>query len=231
MIHRLLSIPLSPSAFQSECDIISELAIRNNIQLDIQKIIRRKLLRQSIRSTSPLFSSLRTERKKWVRLPFLGPSSYRISSHLKHLGYSPSFYSILRVGHLSSLKDVSPIDSRPGVYRATCTAPQCNAVYIGQTGRTLRERISEHLAAYNKNLKDKSAIANHCISCKHHINFISYELIHLATKGRLLNKLEMVETVSAANNPSFTVLNDLSFAYVNPLVTYMYERASGDNDE
>jgi len=37
MIHRLISLPLSPVAFQAECLAIAQLAFRNNIQLDLRK--------------------------------------------------------------------------------------------------------------------------------------------------------------------------------------------------
>jgi len=83
-------------------------------------------------------------------------------------------------------------------------------------------RITEHQAAY-KNLQEaKSAIAKHCLLANH-FSCVSFHLIHTATKGRLLNGLEMVETVAICNTTGINVLNDLSFEYVYPLVTYMYK--------
>jgi len=64
MIHRLLSLPLSPVAFQAECSVISRLAANNNLQVDIRRIIRRKLLRKAMDSISPLSTLHFSERKK-----------------------------------------------------------------------------------------------------------------------------------------------------------------------
>ena len=64
----------------------------------------------------------------------------------------------------------------------------------------------------------------------HNFNFVSFRLIHSATKGRLLNKLEMVETAAVCNLADKNVLNDLSFVYVNPIVVYMYKH-DVDGDE
>jgi len=72
----------------------------------------------------------------------------------------------------------------------------------------------------------KSAIAKHCLSANHHFSLVSFCLIHTATKGRLLNGLEMVEI---CNTAGINVLNDLSFEYVNPLVTYMYKHDVDDD--
>ena len=56
IIHRLLSLPLSPVAFQAECSVISRLPANNNLQVDIRKIIRRKLLRKAMDSIPFVYS-------------------------------------------------------------------------------------------------------------------------------------------------------------------------------
>ena len=69
----------------------------------------------------------------------------RRANLLRKNGDSPVFYPLLIVGHLSSLKDVTPTHLRCGVYRVDCNAPGCNAAYIGQSGRAMSDRISEHM--------------------------------------------------------------------------------------
>ena len=70
MIRRLVSVPLSQSAFQAECIAISDLAKKNNIQVAVRKIVRRKLLRIAMKSVSYLSNSNSSERKRWVRILF-----------------------------------------------------------------------------------------------------------------------------------------------------------------
>ena len=54
----------------------------------------------------------------------------------------------------------------PGVYEIPC---ECGKVYIGQTGRTVRERISEHERGLRMQYFDKSAVAQHSLENIHHI--------------------------------------------------------------
>ena len=178
------------------------------------------LLPPSSFSSPPPLSLL--SREQWVRLPFLGPFSHRISSYLRKNGYKTAFYSILKVEHLSSLKDRIPPHKQSGIYRALCNAPSCNAIYIGQTGRTLQTRIAEHRSAFSKKKNADSAIADHCLSSQHDFSHIEFKLIHRATKGRLLNHLEMVETVAISKNSEYTALNDLLFVYVNPFISFTF---------
>jgi Reverse transcriptase (RNA-dependent DNA polymerase) len=57
-----------------------------------------------------------------------------------------------------------PIERKKGViYEIPMT---CNKSYIGETGRQLKSRISEHKSACKFHHIEKSGIAEHCISCK-----------------------------------------------------------------
>lgn len=210
LIHRLLSIPLSPQDFAAEKAFIAELARRNNIYLDVNKSIGRKSLKRALQSVSALskrdsFSSFRT---RWVRMLFLGTHSYKIARVLKSQGYKTVFYFFFTLGHLSALKDQLPSEERSGVYRAVCNAPNCPGTYIGQTGRSLRERLAEHRSAYRRSTPEKSVIAKHCIESGHNFDPTKFELLHNATKDRLLNKLEEVEIVAASSNDDVILLND-----------------------
>jgi hypothetical protein len=63
------------------------------------------------------------------------------------------------VGHLRSPKDVIPFQS-PGVYKIDCS---CGSSYIGETKRTIAERVKEHIAAVRNRQVNKSAIAEHLL--------------------------------------------------------------------
>ena len=134
-------MPLSPGAFQAECLAIAQLAFRNNIQLDLRKIVCRKLLQKAMSQVSPLSTFQQSERKKWVHIPFLGTNSYRIAHYIQKLGYSSVSYPLLKSSHLLSLKDITPDHLQCRVYRVVCNAPGCGATYIGQMGRTMADRI------------------------------------------------------------------------------------------
>lgn len=228
LIHRLLSIPLSSHNFKTEADFISELARRNSIHLNVNKVIARKSLKRAMQSIPTLQKreSPPTIRPKWVRMPFLGTLSYRVARLLKTRGYKTAFYSLLTLGHLSNPKDLLPLEERSGVYRADCTAPNCSGTYIGQTGRTLRDRRAEHRHAYDRSTPEKSAVAKHCIDSGHNFDHIKFQLLHNATKGRLLNKLEEVEIASASTNNDVNLLNDIRYDHFNSFISHMFNHDS-----
>ena len=144
-------------------------------------------------STSRTDSTTTTQRKKWTRLPFLGPSSYILEKELKKLGYSVGFYPILTDSRLINTKDPIPPTRQPGVYRLTCET--CNSQYIGQTGHPLSVKLSDHRTAFNKGKKHDSAMAAHCLEENHSFENVSSKLIRSCSKGWLLNRLEEVETI------------------------------------
>ena len=75
------------------------------------------------------------------------------------------------------------------LYKLECGT--CDKMYIGQTGRTFRERIEEHFRRYF-NQDDASNYANHLIDFNHRFNN-KYSILHQENKGAKLNLLETIE--------------------------------------
>lgn len=61
--------------------------------------------------------------------------------------------------HLRTPKDVIPLQT-PGVYKINCS---CGSSYVGQTKRTIAERVKEHIAAVKNRQINKSAISEHLL--------------------------------------------------------------------
>ena len=92
MIHRLVSIPLSPSDFQKELDTIIHVAKTNNVRLDIKKLVRKKSISHALDATSSLPREKKKENKKqkWIRLTHLASAA----SPQKYLVYlDPSTFA------------------------------------------------------------------------------------------------------------------------------------------
>ena len=71
---------------------------------------------------------------------------------------------------LKDAKDRLPTDTQAGVvYAVGCK--NCPKVYIGETGRTVKQRLKEHQDHTKKGNVDKSAIANHIITTGHEIHW------------------------------------------------------------
>jgi len=100
----------------------------------------------------------------------------------------PAFYTINKTKNLfSHLKAPIPLLQKSGVYKLNCN--DCPASYIGQTGRELKARSSEH-----KNV-EKSAFAAHL--CRHNHALDQVHFLHQSGKGKKLSALEDVEIIKA----------------------------------
>ena len=118
MIHRVVSLPLTPSAFSEEVDLIKTIARLNGVEMDFDNIIRRKRVKIALDSTTSLTRSTPSHRDdfKWVRLPYLGQRfSSSISKCLKPY-FRPAFYSGSSMSNMfCRLKDPIPKLERSGV--------------------------------------------------------------------------------------------------------------------
>ena len=73
---------------------------------------------------------------------------------------------------LSHPKDRIPDDNKSNVvYKINCL--DCDASYVGETGRALKTRISEHRRAVEKMNFSGSALAQHAWENHHHIDWTS----------------------------------------------------------
>ena len=94
------------------------------------------------------------------------------------------------------------------MYQLKCG--DCPTVYVGQTGRDLHTRVTEHEKAVNQNNREKSNFAAHLINTKHSFDRTqNVRLLHAENKGRRLTALENIEIVKAKNNPKMSLCNEI----------------------
>ncbi len=74
-----------------------------------------------------------------------------------------------------AVKDPVPMEMKTGVvYQIGCQ--ECPATYVGQTGRTLTQRLKEHKSALTNAHPDRSAVAEHAIDTGHAIDWGNTEV-------------------------------------------------------
>jgi len=75
-------------------------------------------------------------------------------------------------------KDPLPIyDSMDVIYKLNCI--DCDASYVGQTGRQLRTRINEHRCHIKRNTNTQSVITNHRLNFDHDFNWDDVKILDL----------------------------------------------------
>ena len=112
-----------------------------------------------------------TRDENWVSVPYVKGMSEAMSNVLRPLG--------IRVAHRASpwkwtvcsgIKDRTPQCERKGVvYQIPCK--DCASVYVGETLRNLKVRLSEHRRHTEGCVVGRSAVADHAVECDHRIDW------------------------------------------------------------
>jgi len=118
MIHRLMSVPLSPTAFHKEKGTIEFIARKNNMHLDINHMIRKKAISHTPARTTFHSRDNDTKEKKIIRLRFLGDLSFKLARVLQTFGFHAAFHPVDATKKIfSKLKDPIPPDEKSAVYK------------------------------------------------------------------------------------------------------------------
>lgn len=211
-INRLLNFPLSKEDYNSEVNILKQIAHNNNYEPDlIPKLIEKtkyKRIRKEIYPDPP-------KTNKYIALPFLNNSTNQ-----KVTKCFQQYFSDLKISyktknklssHLINSKDKIPKLSKSGVYKLSCNS--CNSTYIGRTCRPLKTRISEHLN------RASSSFGTHIREFKHNFSPTSNsKIIHNIT-SKNFNRLDFLEDIEITkelqiNNSCLNTQVNLNRSYI-----------------
>ncbi|XP_045455276.1 uncharacterized protein LOC123664954 [Melitaea cinxia] len=109
-------------------------------------------------------------------MPYVRGVTDKIGGLLKKYSISTVFTPGAKVTNIvGTPKDVFPLQT-PGFYKINCS---CGSSYIGQTKRTIAEKVKEHIAAVKNRQTNKSAIAEHILQpgINHWIGFHRTEIL------------------------------------------------------
>ena len=128
-------------------------------------------------SSSPNNKKTATAPTATITVPFVAGTTQAIQRVLRPLGIRvigrPNQWK-WSIQH--ALKDsTDPQDQTGSVYKIKCK--DCPSVYIGETGRSARVRLAEHLAHAKNGRVNLSAVAEHAIMRDHRINWTEPEVI------------------------------------------------------
>jgi hypothetical protein len=129
----------------------------------------------------------KTEYIGFATLPYIKGVSERIGRVLAKENIKTAFKPITKIKDLlPNVKSQISMLDKEGVYEIPCT---CGKNYIGQTRRSLKTRIKEHIRDAKEGKIETSAIAEHIHNTSHTIKFDEVKLLHHITDyGSRLNK-------------------------------------------
>ena len=142
------------------------------------------------------------ERPKMLYLSYIQGVSERIARGCRVLGIRTVFISRQTLRHtLTHLKSTTPDDKKQGVvYEVPCK--DCEAVYIGETGRNLQERIKEHKYVV-KRKDENNRIAVQAWSEDHTVNWDEAkirELEPVTWRRKILEAIHIQQEKRATTN-------------------------------
>jgi hypothetical protein len=105
------------------------------------------------------------KKEKWATFTYYGPETRIITRSFKNTNVGIAFKSsnIIK-NHVKLTNQIIDIYQKCGVYQLKCN--ECPLRYIGQTGRTFKDRYKEHIQAIRTN-KHTSKYAQHILDTGH----------------------------------------------------------------
>ena len=152
------------------------------------------------------------ENIRYVKVPYIKGTSERLNRILRPVGISLAMKPTNKIStSIRSVKDrIEKDDRNCVVYKIGCN--DCDSCYIGETGRQLGTRISEHKNNI-RTLYDRSQLVQHMTTHNHTMNFGSVSILgtHEHDKGRKI--LEAFHTHTTSNTLNRAL--DLPPTYTN----------------
>ena len=222
----------SPEFLEQELDTIKKTLKSNGYQAkQINKIIRNKRNSQ-LHSTLPAIShnnplpipqnsnNTNNPQIKYVAAPYIKGTSERMNRVLQRenivLANKPSTSLKSKLSHL---KDPIPPETRNNViYQIPCR--DCSGVYIGETGRNISKRTSEHKQAVQRR-DPNSQVSQHITQNLHQMDWAEAKILDSHCNFKSRKFLEACYTISNAN--SFNRREDIAPVFI-PVVKEICEK-------
>ena len=133
-----------------------------------------------------------------VNIPYIQGTTDRIARILRKYDVPTTFRPLNTIrGSLRSVKDsIDPKDMK-GVYLIPCS---CGTPYIGETGRSINQWISEHSADLRHGRTKSSALAEHAGKTMHHVCIEDAQVIAKVAQFHHRKFREALEIEKRPNN-------------------------------
>lgn len=196
--NRIYNIPLNLHNLTEEIKKILKIGFNNGYSLEDMQSIYFKVHNSQVNKL--IYPQIKVKRK-FIGLPYHPTIINPLKQNLEKFGLAPAFVSNNKIHkHIFNNKHQFNSNELSGIYEIKC--PECDKVYIGQTGRNISKRFKEHLT------KPSSAVYKHINSCNHKIEFENMKLLLHLKKSREMDLYE--ELHINVNNNNNRLINDIT---------------------
>ena len=95
LVQNIIQVPVEPLGSRRELERIKHIARTDDLRLDIDRMIQKKLIIKRLNLRTSLPREAKTRREKWIRLPYSENISFQLRSTLRPFGFCPVFYTPL----------------------------------------------------------------------------------------------------------------------------------------
>lgn len=213
-IHRLVTFPLNKDNFDKELCTIKQIARNNGYKESLIDNLLKKKQKKLLKHEVYCINTPKETKFKFVN--YTSKLSDKISNKINSLGCKTICVNKQNLGRMIvNNKDKIDKLEKSGVYKIHCS--DCEAVYIGQSGRSIKNRLKEHKKSIINNIKC-TGMSTHCIENNHFIDLNNVELIHAENKGKRLDLLEQLEIKKSINNNKILSTNDQQNFLNTPII-------------
>lgn len=142
-------------------------------------------------------------------LPYIKGVSERIRGVLSSVGVNVALKSTTTVRNMLVKKRPEKPKTFGVVYRIPCSTPECNWSYVGESGRTVEERVKEHGKAIREIDVDRSEVAKHVHESDHTVEVSQVEVVDIEPqwKKRIVKEAIWTKHFDSCNKTKHTLSN------------------------
>jgi len=139
----------------------------------IKSLVNNKTFKQN-RTTEDINE---TETTKWFTIPYVGNFSEKFRRVIVGTRIKLAYHSLNKLNKFIKVqKDPLPkLQKKNVVYKICCN--DCDASYVGQTGRMLKTRVAEHRNSIRRNALSVSVIADHMMQHGHDMDWNNVQIL------------------------------------------------------
>ena len=185
-------IPLSANNYKNEYDYIKSVANINGYPVSMVDNIIKKHAKKHKKINITTLLNLEINEKRRVAVSYVPQITNAMKSKFNEFDMTLVYKNENKLCNLlGSTKDKKEPLEKSGIYRIKCK--DCDAVYIGQTKRSVLKRFKEHFKCIEHNYVRKSAFASHAIFNEHrNVTIDDVQLIKSVSDERRLDAYECV---------------------------------------
>ena len=218
-IHRLLSLPLDNKDFRNELNTIKCIAVANGYNTNVVNNILKKHENRKRNINQLSMTAWEKKPHKYITATYTNFMPNILKSLInKNSDIVVTYKTTNNILNNLRTHESTCLENKTGVYKLSCN--DCDAFYVGQTGRGFLKRFNEHKPPTICRNYDtiKSKFAKHLINENHNYTDFGTNLkpLHFCSRGRYMNTLEEFEVYKAFRdtNTKLHILNDqLLFKY------------------